>query len=423
MYLFFNYSQSGQQSDIENCSKKQNRRQSKKRKRGSQKMGRHGENIHKRKDGRWEARLLLYHQDNGKPKYAYIYGKTYTEAKAKRNAMLKKRDTPLHEETLSNRYPTRIIFGQVIDEWFLAREESIKESSLVNYSFLIENHIRPEFGNVPLVDVTTEKLELFLKRKLQSGCLDGNGSLSAKTVSDIRSVLKMILSYARQKNYPVSAESKIKGPRLPGSHIRVLSKTEQRQLEQVLFEEQLPIHLGILLALYGGLRIGEVCALRWEDINFTNGTLRVNKTLQRIQNLSSDERDKTKVLITPPKTDSSNREIPLPEFFLLYLKEHRQDGNKYLLTGTTQPSEPRCCLYQYKRILKKAGLEQFTFHTLRHTFATRCVENGFDIKSLSEILGHSSVNTTLQRYVHPSFESKKAQMDKLAVFSIHGQQE
>lgn len=385
-------------------------------------MGRHGENIHKRKDGRWEARILLCREANGKPRYAYIYGKTYTEAKAKRNMVLKKQDIEIQKKISHSVCIQRMTFSQVIDEWIITKTDTIKESSLVNYSFLIENHIRPELGNVLLIDMTAEKLNLFLKRKLQSGRLDGKGSLSAKTVSDIRSVLKMILNYAVQKSYPVPAITEIKAPRIPNSRIRVLSHPEQQQLERILFEDVQPIHLGILMALYAGLRIGEVCALRWEDINFINGTLNVSKTLQRIQNLSADACCKTKVQITSPKTDSSNREIPLPEFFLLYLKENQQEGNKYLLTGTIHPSEPRCCLYEYKRILKKAGLEQFTFHTLRHTFATRCVENGFDIKSLSEILGHSSVNTTLQRYVHPSLELKKAQMDKLAVFSIHGQQ-
>lgn len=386
-------------------------------------MGRHGENIHKRKDGRWEARILLYREANGKPRYAYIYGKTYTEAKTKRNMVLKKQDCEIQKKAPHNECVQQMTFSQVIDEWFITKMDTIKESSLVNYSFLIENHIRPELGNALLTDMTAEKLNSFLKHKLQSGRLDGKGSLSAKTVSDIRSVLKMILNYALQKSYPVPVITEIKAPRIPNSRIRVLSHAEQQQLERILFEDAQPIHLGILMALYAGLRIGEVCALRWEDINFTNGTLDVSKTLQRIRNLSADACCKTKVLITPPKTDSSNREIPLPEFFLLYLKENQQEGNKYLLTGTIHPSEPRCCLYEYKRILKKAGLEQFTFHTLRHTFATRCVENGFDIKSLSEILGHSSVNTTLQRYVHPSLEQKKAQMDKLAVFSIHGQQE
>lgn len=272
-------------------------------------MGRHGENIHKRKDGRWEARILLYREANGKPRYAYIYGKTYTEAKAKRNMVLKKQDIEIQKKISHSVCIQRMTFSQVIDEWIITKTDTIKESSLVNYSFLIENHIRPELGNVLLIDMTAEKLNLFLKRKLQSGRLDGKGSLSAKTVSDIRSVLKMILNYAVQKSYPVPAITEIKAPRIPNSRIRVLSHPEQQQLERILFEDVQPIHLGILMALYAGLRIGEVCALRWEDINFINGTLNVSKTLQRIQNLSADACCKTKVQITSPKTDSSNGTI------------------------------------------------------------------------------------------------------------------
>lgn len=152
-----------------------------------------------------------------------------------------------------------------------------------------------------------------------------------------------------------------------------------------------------------------------------SGTIRIHKTMLRIQDLTPDARRKTKVLIDCPKTESSNRVIPMPSFLMAFLKQHRMAKDVYLLTGKRAYMEPRICLEKYKRLLIRAGLDSFTFHTLRHTFATRCVENGFDAKSLSEILGHANVNTTLQRYVHPSITLKQEQMNRLENISILGQ--
>ena len=192
-------------------------------------------------------------------------------------------------------------------------------------------------------------------------------------------------------------------------------------MEDQLFSRPDPLHLGILLSLYAGLRIGEVCALQWGDFHFDNGTVAVNKTLLRIRNMAPGAKCRTKLVIDKPKTQCSNRIIPLPEFLVPYLLAQRQGPEVYVLTGKRHFMEPRVCLERYKRVLRLAGVQPYTFHTLRHTFATRCVENGVDIKSLSEIMGHSNVTVTMQRYVHPSMDLKREQMNKLSSMAIRGQ--
>ncbi len=179
--------------------------------------------------------------------------------------------------------------------------------------------------------------------------------------------------------------------------------------------------LGIFISLYTGLRIGEICGLQWGDIHFDNGTLTVQRTVMRIQNTEPGSKNKTRLVICRPKTDCSNRTIPLPGFLLDILKAQRKAPDIYLTSGERTVQEPRCFYAAYKRLMKYAELEGYNYHTLRHTFATRCIEQDFDAKSLSEILGHSDVNITLKRYVHPSMDMKRKQMERLTAITFYGQ--
>lgn len=385
-------------------------------------MGRRGENIRKRRDGRWEARVICSYAPDGKAKYRSFYGKSYQEAKEKRNAWIA--GSRRHEAEENEKYlnQLKITFEQVMREWLAAQKDSVKESTYAHYTGLLEKHLLPALGAYYFSTLTSDAIDIYLKEELCTGRLDGTGGLSPKSVADIRSVLLLGLEYAKQKGYPCEVNRKLFYPRNRQSHIRIMTRDEQLQLENVLFQNPEPLELGILTALYGGLRIGEVCALQWGDFHFENGTICISKTLLRIQNVTSDNSQKTKILIDCPKTESSNRIVPMPSAILEFLEPYRMEPDFYLLTGARKWMEPRMCLEKYKKVLQKAGLESFTFHTLRHTFATRCVESGFDIKSLSEILGHANVNTTLQRYVHPSMDQKKAQMELLPV-SIRGQKQ
>lgn len=375
------------------------------------KMGRHGENIHKRRDGRWEARYIQSYAADGKAQYRSLYGKTYREAREKQKAAL---------HTLSNS-ATDATFASAAEEWLAAKKSCVKESTYANYVHTVRKHLIPALGRLSLQAVTPTLLEGFLQDKLQTGRLDGTGRLSPKTVADLHALLKLILQHARLLGKYSAADFTIPAPTGRSGKIRVLTAEEQSRLERVLFAEPEPLCLGILLSLYAGLRIGEVCALQWGDFRFGEGTVRVCKTIIRIQNTEPDAKTRTKVLLTEPKTACSDRVIPLPSFLLNHLFERRCADDCFLLTSTPRFMEPRVCLQKYKGVLRRAGLEDCTFHTLHHTFATRCVENHFDVKSLSEIMGHSSITVTMQRYVHPSMALKREQMNRLSQIAFCGQ--
>ena len=379
-------------------------------------MGRHGENIRKRADGRWEARYIQYYSPEGKAVYRYIYGKSYLEAKEKRKQAMN--DTV---SIMKGAVSRKLLFCELTEEWLVAKKGQIKESTYAHYTNIIKKHLLPELGNIYVAALTEKTLEHFLQGKLTCGKLDGKGGLSSKTVSDIRSLLKQIVEYARKSGYLSLNHLQLSIPSGRNPQIQVFNKWELERLERLLFSEPTPLYFGISIALYCGLRIGEVCALQWKDFHFKEGTVTINKTLIRISDTSPDAKTKTKLLIEKPKTECSNRTIPLPDFLLSYYRAGQCSDETYFLTGTTSFMEPRVCLENYKRVLKKAGIPKHSFHTLRHTFATRCVEQNFDIKSLSEIMGHSNISITMQRYVHPSMEQKRAQMNRLYANANRGQ--
>ena len=235
-------------------------------------MGKHGENIRKRKDGRWEARVISTYDLCGKAKYRSFYGKTYLEAKEKRNNYIRNSSDSPHGKYADIPNNKKITVKQVMWEWMEFRKEYVKESTFAHYKNLLERHILPVFGNVYLSALTSEMINAFLKEQLNSGRADGKGGLSPKTVSDIRSVLLLGLEYARQQQYPCSVKSKIFSPKSCRPSKKILSRNEQSKLENFLYQHPEPVELGILTALYSGLRIGELCALQWGDIRHAEGT-------------------------------------------------------------------------------------------------------------------------------------------------------
>lgn len=384
-------------------------------------MPRRGENIRKRKDGRWEGRIIMGYDLSGKARYHSVYGHSYQEVKEKKSLLCASGKNEAVFSSGLRKEDLKLTVAQIMDQWLDSRKGTIKESTYAQYSFMLNKYILPELGNQQMVSLSSDILNAFLKNKLCSGRADGKGGLSSKTVSDIRSILLQGITYAREHKYPCGINTKIFYPKIRQPNIDILTKSDQNRLEQVLFHLSDPIRLGILAALYGGLRIGEVCALQWRDFNYIAGTVQISKTLIRIKDMTPNSLKKTKIIIDQPKTESSNRIIPLPSFIMKIMERENKEENSYILSGTADYVEPRVCLKQYKEVLEKAGLPSFTFHALRHTFATRCVESGFDVKALSEILGHSNVSTTLQRYVHPTIECKREQMERLGTLSIWGQ--
>lgn len=362
-------------------------------------MSRRGENIRKRTDGRWEGRYIEKYDINGKACYRSVYSSSYTELKHKLKEYKNKKTKPI-------KYNIRI--ESLCNEWLLSKEIIIKQSTYMNYHTVINNHIIPYFKNKKVKCLTNESIDLFIAEK--AICL------SEKTVHDIVTVLKQIIRYAQTKQYIEYFDFNINQPKIQNKDLPVLNKYEHSKLIsyiQLTFDIN---KIGVLLSLFMGIRLGEICALKWEDVNFETGTLRINKTMQRIKNLDTNAENKTKIVIDKPKSQKSIRNIPIPSFILELLKDYKSEENNYLLTGTKNYIEPRVYQEMFKKYLKQAGIENINFHALRHTFATRAIENEFDVKSLSEILGHSSVKFTLEKYVHPSYEHKRMNMEKLSAY-------
>ncbi len=388
-------------------------------------MARHGENIRKRKDGRWEARCICGYHENGKAKYKYIYRKTYAEAKAAKNQLISQKLTD--EDNDEKHTYINAAFNILLTDWMNSIRMNVKESTYSRYTVIIDKHIRPELGEILIADLTSEVIGEFTCKMLHQGNLKKSGGLSPKTVTGFVSVIRLALEYGAKKGYKCPVNLVIQNPRQTVPKIQILTWEEQKKLEGILLKENTNISFGIMVSLYLGLRIGEVCALRWEDMDIESSILYVQRSIQRIPDLAYDlnndmaSRTKTKIVIDIPKTDCSARKIPIPSFLIPLFKKYQTDDSCYILTGSSDYMEPRGYYRKYKKIMRKCGLDHFNYHALRHTFATRCVENDFDIKSLSEILGHANVSTTLQKYVHPSISLKRQHMDRLEKISICGQ--
>lgn len=369
-------------------------------------MSRRGENIYKRKDGRWEARFIKGKDMCGKTKYGYLYGKSYAEVKDKLGSVGNvQNDIPPKTENGKT-------VGQVCGIWLDEVKTQLKPSSYVKYRNLIKNHILPSIGSYKIQYLDTALVRKFADKKLMCGNLYGGG-LSAKTVKDILSVLRLVINYAANIGIICNVNFNAISIKSNDTNIEVLSGSQREKLSSHLISNMNNTNLGILMCLYTGMRIGEICALKFGDISSIDRVIHIRKTMQRIQNFSDDE-NKTNIIITPPKSKSSVRDIPLPDFIMDIIKSDFNCCEKaYLLSGDTNYVEPRTLENRFKAVIKKCGIENVNFHILRHTFATYSIEVGFETKSLSEILGHSSVNITLNRYVHSSMELKRANMAKL----------
>lgn len=364
-----------------------------------------GENIFKRKDGRWEARFIKGHELSGKIKYGFCYGKTYKEAKEKvsqcKAALRCGKGLPQCTE--------RRRFGYYCDEWLRVCKSGIKDATYIKYDTILRRHIRPQLGSCYPLGLTEELLEAFAEKLMYEE------GLAPKTVKDILTVLRSILKYTAKQFPGVFPVLEIPCPKTPKKEMRVLSLEEQTRFIQYLQTDMDECKFGILLALFTGMRIGEVCALRWENISLQDQTIKITATMQRLKDMDAGSGAKTKIVIGAPKSDTSLRTIPMTDCTAELCRRMRPEcPDAFVLTGCTAFMEPRTLQYRLAKYTKACGLEGVHFHTLRHTFATRCVEVGFEIKSLSEILGHSTTTITLDRYVHSSMELKKSNMSKLS---------
>ena len=307
----------------------------------------------------------------------------------------------------------KILYSDWIYEWLIDKKEYIKESTYANYSNNIFNHIITKLGNIYIQDLNHKTIQDFLLNLFKSGRKDGSGGLSEKTIKDITIIIKGSLRKAINEEKIRHFELTFNYPKdNKDSKIYILSKHEQNKLTNYVLENLTNRNIGLLISLYSGLRIGELCALQWNDIDFKKNILSVNKTIQRVY-IKDKDNNISKVIITTPKTKNANREIPINKEFLELLKKLKTNGDDYIITGSHKYLEPRTYRKYFNKVLKQVKIKQFNFHSLRHTFATNCISLGVDYKTVSELLGHANVNITLNLYVHPRLSQKKKCIDMI----------
>ncbi len=368
-------------------------------------MARKGENIYKRKDGRWEGRYIKGRDNNDKAIYGYVYAKSYKDVRTKLN------DARADIET-STSYKTSYLFSDWSEKWLEHKSLSVKQSTYVRYKNSLNLHIVPKLGDYKIHLIDTERLQKFFVEESDFGRLDQSGGLSPKTLLEMLMIIKGILYFAKSHGESIQCDFKQIVIKKSYNEMRILSLEEERRLNSVLLLNQDIYKLGILLCLYTGIRIGELCALKWGNISFEEKTLKIDKTMQRLQ--CDDREKKTEIVISEPKSSCSIRLIPLPDFIINELAKFRTNDNSFILSMDNKKLvEPRTMQNHFYKYISEAHIEKANFHCLRHTFATRCVENDFEIKSLSVILGHSSVKITLDKYVHVTMQMKRNNMSKV----------
>lgn len=366
-------------------------------------MPRRGENIYKRKDGRWEGRYIRGRTPAGKAEYGYVYAKSYAACREKRRRM---------EDALPQK---PMLTGEMsvcqAAEFFLSeRRSTLKTSTIGRYEYMIRHYIVPELGTLLLRDLTAEKLSAFFSRLQDRG-------LSCKSTRDVGVLLKTIFKVAKKSCHCDCPGREAELPAYRSKKIEVFCNQEISSLARKILTSPDMTGLCVLLVLNTGLRLGEICALRKSDIDFHSGFLRIERSAARVRDGSG-----TRLVVQAPKSNSSVRLVAGPNDMLELMKTAtmsiREDS--YLLTNTDMPMDPRTLQYRYRKLLEHCGIRYRNFHALRHTYATRCMESGVDIKSLSELLGHADVRTTLQTYIHSSLAHKRQAVQSICFLPMEG---
>lgn len=368
-------------------------------------MARRGENIYRRRDGRFEGRYVTGKTPAGKTRFGYVYARTYAQT---RQLLLQRKAALLGQGVEAAQR------GGTLGEWMARWMEnevlgSVKPSSYQAYRRQIDRHLLPALGHCPLSQITPALIHDFVEGLRAKG-------LSASTSRGVYRLLRAAMRFAQEEG--ILRKNPCKKIRIyieetPAQ--RVLTPAEQRALRAAITKEQ---DLPALLSLYTGMRLGEVCALKWSDIDWEKRTLTVRRTVQRIERAKQTEVGKTLLAVGTPKSRCSHRVLPLPDFLVDMLRalQSTRGSAEYVFSTAAHAAEPRTVQRRFKRLLKKLGIEGAHFHTLRHSFATRLLELGVDIKTLSLLLGHGSAKTTLDYYAHSLFEQQQSAIARLAAF-------
>ena len=362
-------------------------------------MPRRGENIYRRNDGRWEGRIPDGYAEDGTKKYRSVYARTYGEVKEK---MQQEKLKPAKKQGAEK----NLMMGDVIRRWLDDNRVQWKDSTYSCYMQIADKHLFPAFETIPVAKMNAGVLNRFVQEKKE-----GDPPLSDSYVRDLTRMIMQALKHL-QNQYGYEMETKLSAYKMQS---RKHKQLPSRKTIAVL-ERYLRAHLdddtclGVLLCCYTGLRIGELCALQWSDIDLEEGVVHVTKTLQRIK-VYENGGSHSQVIFSSPKSIQSVRDIPLSTEMADTMRRYAKGPECYIISGRNVAfAEPRTLQYRFQSILRDCGLEYFNFHMLRHIFATRCVALGFDTNSVSELLGHANVQITLNAYVHTSTERKRELM-------------
>ena len=359
-------------------------------------MAKRGLNIYKRKDGRWEGRYKCGYDLNGKTKYRSVYASSYSAVKI------------LLEQKKANSInccSCKCTVGELLNLWIADIKNKVKDSTYANYIMKLKKHILPYFSGMKYDIMTAQNVNNFIYEKLESG-------LSENYVSDIVVLIKSAAEFGSRNFGYINRIKYVTLPKSSDKSEQILfTYTELQQLRTELINMPSYNNIGILLASVTGIRIGELCALKWKNISLDEKIITINQTVERICNT---DKCGTNLTISAPNSRSSIRQIPIPDFIIPILERVIANEDCYLLSGTEKIIEPRTLQYRFKSLLKRLNLPIINFHKLRHQFATDCIALGIDVKTLSNILGHSSVEITLNRYVHSTLERERDFMEKFS---------
>lgn len=359
-------------------------------------MVKKGENIYKRKDGRWEGRYIKYRKPNGKIQYGYIYGKKYTDVK-ERLVSLKASNVG----KTTNNIGSDSLFSEWFESWMNENlKNKVKPTTFSIYSNMAKNYLIPYFSKIRMKQFDKQMIQTFVDILEEQ-------ELSSGYIRNLFNLLQKGLKEAERQGYTDQDLLKyVVLPRVKSKPVQALSLSEQRQLERAALKVE--SCSATILALYSGMRIGEISGLKWSDIDFDQEIIYVKRTVYRISKIK--EHNKKTILVEgSPKTEGSQRAIPMSKNLKNYLIEKKKRADcDYVVSSNGNGVEPRTINYRFKKTLKDAGIKDTHFHSLRHTFATRCLEQGADIASLSRLLGHNSSKLTLDTYTDSMLENRRA---------------